>query len=150
MSEPMIVRSSIHIQAPASKVWEALTSAELTKKYMFGCAAISDWQVGSPLLWKGVFNGAEIVAVKGNVVDFQPFHRLAFTTFDPNSAIEDIPENYVTATYTLTEADGGTLLEVSQGDFATVADGERRYNETDNNGQGWTPILVEIKKLVEA
>jgi uncharacterized protein YndB with AHSA1/START domain len=150
MSQPMIVRSSIHIQAPAAKVWKALTDAEITKQYMFGCAALSDWKVGSPLLWKGTFNGIEVVAVKGTVVDIQPNKVLSFTTFDPNSTLEDIPENYVTATYTLTETKGETLLEVSQGDFSTVADGERRYAETYNNGEGWTPILREIKKIVEA
>ena len=30
------------------------------------------------------------------------------------------------------------------------ADGEKRYKEAFNNGEGWNPILVEIKKLVEA
>jgi hypothetical protein len=75
---------------------------------------------------------------------------LAYTTFDPNSTLEDIPENYVTVTYTLTPKGNQTLLEVTQGDFAHVADGERRYTETYNNGEGWTPILVQIKKLVES
>jgi uncharacterized protein YndB with AHSA1/START domain len=150
MSQPLIVRSSITIQAPAAKVWDALTSAEQTKKYMFGCAALSDWTVGSPLVWKGNFNGVELIAVKGTVTDIRPGQFLAYTTIDPNSSIPDIPENYVTVTYTLTERDGQTLLEVTQGDFAGVADGEKRYTETYNNGEGWNPILVEIKKLAEA
>lgn len=150
MSQPLIVRSSINIQAPAAKVWDALTNPEQTKKYMFGCAALSDWTVGSPLIWKGNFNGVELIAVKGSVTGIRPGQFLAYTTIDPNSSIADIPENYVTVTYTLTEKDGHTLLEVTQGDFATVADGEKRYTETYNNGEGWNPILVEIKKLVEA
>lgn len=150
MSQPLIVRSSINIQAPAAKVWDALTNPEQTKKYMFGCAALSDWTVGSPMIWKGNFNGVELIAVKGSVTGIRPGQFLAYTTIDPNSSIADIPENYVTVTYTLTEKDGHTLLEVTQGDFATVADGEKRYTETYNNGEGWNPILVEIKKLVEA
>lgn len=89
------------------------------------------------------------MAVKGTIVDIQPGKLLAYTTFDPNSTLEDIPQNYVTVTYTLTPKGSQTLLEVTQGDFAHVADGERRYKETYNDGQGWTPILVEIKKLVE-
>jgi hypothetical protein len=31
-----------------------------------------------------------------------------------------------------------------------VEDGERRYKEAYNDGIGWDPILVEIKKLVES
>lgn len=149
MSHPLIVRSSITMNAPAAKVWDALTSPEQTAKYMFGCAALSDWTVGSPLIWKGNFNGVELVAVKGIVTGIRPGQYLAYTTIDPNSSMADIPENYVTVTYTLTETGGQTLLEITQGDFADVADGEKRYTETYNNGEGWNPILVEIKKLVE-
>jgi len=36
-----------------------------------------------------------------------------------------------------------------QGDNNMVADGEKRYEETYDNGEGWNPILVEIKKIVE-
>lgn len=150
MSQPLIVRSSIKIHAPAAKVWDLLTNPEQTKKYMFGCGALSDWAVGSPLIWKGNFNGVELVAVKGTVTGIRPGEFLAYTTFDPNSTIPDVPENYVTVTYTLTETSGETLLEVTQGDFAGVADGQRRYEETYNNGEGWNPILVQIKALAEA
>lgn len=150
MSQPLIVRSSIKIHAPTAKVWDLLTNPEQTKKYMFGCAALSDWTVGSPLIWKGNFNGVELVAVKGAVTGIRPGEFLAYTTIDPNSTIPDVPENYVTVTYTLTETSGETLLEVTQGDFTGVADGQRRYEETYNNGEGWNPILFQIKELAEA
>lgn len=150
MSNPLIVKSSIVINAPASKVWDALVNPELTKKYMFGCETVSDWKPGSPLLWKGVFNGAELVAVKGHIVSIVPEKFLAYTVFDPNSTIEDVPENYTTVTYELSSESGYTVLDVTQGDFSTVANGQKRYEETYNNGEGWKPILVEIKKLVEA
>src|ERR1700753_986040 len=145
MSQPLIVVNSIAINAPAAKVWNALTNPEETKKYMFGCEALSDWKEGSPLIWKGNFNGVELVAVKGTVTGIRPGQFLAYTTIDPNSTIADVPENYVTVTYTLTETNGETLLEVTQGDFAGVANGQQRYEETYNNGEGWNPILVQIK-----
>jgi uncharacterized protein YndB with AHSA1/START domain len=150
MSNPLIVNSSITIDAPISTVWDALTNPEQTKKYMFGCEALSDWKVGSPLIWKGNFDGVELIAVKGHIVDIRPETFLVYTVFDPNSSIPDIPENYITVTYTLSQIDGLTRFDVSQGDYATVADGEKRYTETYNNGEGWNPILVEIKKLAES
>src|SRR6266705_3563860 len=96
------------------------------------------------------YEGKEMVAVKGNIVKIEPEKFLAYTTIDPNFAIEDIPENYLTVTYSLSEENGQTILTVTQGDYTTVADGERRYKEAYNNGEGWNPILVEIKKIVEA
>lgn len=146
----LLVKNSITINAPASKVWDALINPEQTKKYMFGCETVSDWKAGSPLLWKMNNDGKELVAVKGVVVDIQPEIFLAYTVIDPNNpAIEDIPENYLTVTYALTNENDQTVLTVTQGDYATVADGERRYKEAWNNGEGWNPILVKIKELVE-
>src|SRR6202020_2170684 len=101
MPQPLVIQNAISINAPAAKVWDALTNPEQTKKYMFGCAALSDWTVGSPLIWKGNFNGVELIAVKGTVTGIRPGQFLAYTTIDPNSSIADIPENYVTVSYTL-------------------------------------------------
>jgi uncharacterized protein YndB with AHSA1/START domain len=149
LTKPLIIENTIVINAPASVVWNALVNPEQTKKYMFGCEALSDWNVGSPLLWKGEYEGKEMIFVKGHIVDIQPEKFLAYTAIDPNSTIVDTPENYLTVTYTLSSVKGQTTLTVTQGDYSTVAEGERRYQETYNNGEGWNPILREIKKLVE-
>jgi uncharacterized protein YndB with AHSA1/START domain len=149
--DKLIVKNSITIHAPASKVWDALVNPEQTKKYMFGCETVSDWQPGSPLLWKLNHEGKELIAVKGSIVSIKPQQLLAYTAIDPNNtSIPDVPENYLTVTYTLTPQNNDTLLTVTQGDYKTVAEGERRYQEAYNNGEGWNPILVEIKKLIEA
>lgn len=116
---------------------------------MFGCETVSDWKKGSELLWRGEYEGKEMVFVKGHITDIQPNTFLAYTTIDPNSTIDDVSENYLTVTYSLEEANGKTTLTVTQGDYNKVAEGERRYKEAFNNGEGWNPILVEIKRLVE-
>ncbi|MBC7384232.1 MAG: SRPBCC domain-containing protein [Bacteroidia bacterium] len=149
MEKELIISNSISINAPVSVVWDALTNPEKTKKYMFGCETVSDWQQGSSLLWKGTHEGQEMVFVKGSIASIEPARFLAYTTIDPNSALEDLPENYLTVTYTLASQDGQTLLTVTQGDYLKVGDGERRYKEAFNGGEGWNPILIEIKKLVE-
>ena len=149
MTTPLIVTNEIDIDAPAKKVWAALTEPGWTKQYMFGCVPVTDWKPGSPLLWKGVFNGAEIVAVKGQVVSIDPEKSLIYTVIDPNNpAIPDLPQNYLTVTIRLAEQDGKTHLFVSQGDYNGVADGENRYKHTVDGG-GWSPILDQIKQLVE-
>ncbi len=150
MEKQLIVKNRISISAPASKVWDALTNPAQTKKYMFGCETVSAWKIGSSLLWKLDYEGKEMVAVKGKIVGLEHEKFLAYTTIDPNSTIEDIPENYLTVTYDLSVENGRTILTVTQGDYAKVAEGERRYKEIFNDGEGWNPILIEIKKLVES
>src|SRR5579863_8328398 len=141
MSQPLTISNSIDIHAPASKVWNALTNPQETKKYMFGCEALSDWKEGSPLLWKGNFNGVEVVAVKGTIKKIQPGKFLAYTVIDPNNpAIPDLPENYLTVTLDLTEENGQTLLTATPGDSTPVADGDTRYKPSVDAG-GWAPIL---------
>jgi uncharacterized protein YndB with AHSA1/START domain len=150
MSQPLIVENTITLRAPASRVWNALTNPAETKKYMFGCEALSDWKEGSPLIWKGTFNGVELVAVKGTIKKIRPGQYLEYTVIDPNNpAIPDLPENYLTITIDLAQQNDHTLLTVTQGDYSTVADGDNRYKHTVDGG-GWTPILDAIKALVEA
>ena len=146
----LIVKNIIKINAPVSKVWNALVNPEETKKYMFGCETVSDWKIGSPLLWKMIYEGKELIPVKGIIVDIKPNTLLKYTVIDPNAAYPDIPENHLNVTYEITEQDGQTPLTVSQDGFEGAADGEKRYQDVYNNGEGWNPILVEIKKVVEA
>lgn len=150
MAQPLIIQNEIRIDARAAKVWDALVNPTLTKQYMFGCEAISDWQVGSELLWQGEHEGKDMVWVKGHVLEIEPGKLLRYTTIDPHSNIDDVSENYLQVTYQLIPDGDSTLLKVTQGDYATVADGERRYQDSYNNGEGWNPILIEIRKLVEA
>ncbi len=42
MADQLVFRSSIRINAPASKVWAILINPKMTKKFMFGAEAISD------------------------------------------------------------------------------------------------------------
>jgi len=146
----LIITNTITINSSASKVWDVLTDPQETKKYMFGCETVSDWKVGSPLIWKMMHEGKEFIPVKGTILGIKPNHYLAYTVIDPhNPNIPDIPENYLTVTYELTPENGHTKLTVTQGDYSKVAEGEKRYKDSYNNGEGWNPILVQIKKVAE-
>jgi len=143
------IKNTITIHAPLEKIWDALVNPEQTKQYMFGCETVSDWKVGSTLNWQASYEGKNTVFVTGKIVSIEPNKKLVYTTFDPNSTMEDIPENHLTVTYDLAIENQQTIFTVTQGNYATVAEGERRYKEAYNNGKGWNPILVEVKKLVE-
>ena len=147
--EPLLIKNSILINTLPQKVWDALINPNKTKIYMYGCETVSDWKVGSQLLWKGNYEGTEMVFVKGNIIEIEDFKKLVYTVFDPNSTMEDISQNYLTVTYELSAENEKTLLSVTQGDYNIVAEGDKRYKDSNNNGEGWNPILIQIKKLVE-
>jgi uncharacterized protein YndB with AHSA1/START domain len=142
----LLIRKSIEVQAPIETLWKVLTDSGFIKQYMFGCIAETDWKPGSPLLWKGAADGK--LYVKGSVVSIDPPHRLEYTVFDPNSQEADVPSNYLTMTYTLKERnDQASALEITQGDFTKVENGQKRYEDSTSGGDS---ILTEIKKLAEA
>jgi uncharacterized protein YndB with AHSA1/START domain len=145
MSE-LVIRKTVAIDAPVSTVWKVLTDNDLIQQYMFGCYAETDWLPGSPLLWKGTADGK--LYVKGHVVAIEAPHRLEYTVIDPNSNIEDIPANYLKMTYDLKEdGEGSMVLEIAQGDFAAVANGQKRYEDVM---AGDDHLMQAIKKLAEA
>ncbi len=145
----LTIKNTIHIKATAADVWDALVNPNKTKIYMFGCETVSSWKVGEELVWRADYEGQEMIFVKGYIIKIEPQELLVYSTFDPNSTIEDIPANYLNVTYLLEESNGETQLTVEQGDYLTVAEGERRYQESYNKGDGWIPILIQIKALVE-
>ncbi len=145
----LTVENSIHIAAPVAQVWDVLVNSEHTKKYMFGCSVDSNWQVGSLLLWRMTHEGREIIPVKGTILEIIPSQRLKYTVIDPSASYPDIPENYLNVTYTLEEADEGMKLTITQDGFEGAAEGEKRYKDVSNNGEGWNPILVQMKEIAE-
>ena len=62
-----VATAQCEIDAPPEKVWRALTDPGLIKKYMFGSEVNTDWQPGSPITWKGEFEGRPYVD-KGEIV----------------------------------------------------------------------------------
>lgn len=149
MGAPLYVENSISIDAPIENVWDALINPAYTKQYMFGCETVSDWNEGDALIWKMEYEGKEFIPVKGFIIKIESPVHLTYSVFDPNSTMEDIPENYLHVSYDLSNNGNETILKVKQGDYSTVARGEERYKETYNNGIGWSPILEHIKKLLE-
>lgn len=144
--EPLEIKNDIWIDAPIEQVWDALINPEKTKQYMFTCEVLSDWEIGSEVLWKGSADG--IVYVKGTLVEFEEPHVFSFTTIDPNGDYPDIPENYLTVKYALVDEGERVHLIVTQGDYNQAADGQARYEDTIKGG-GWEPVLQAIKDLVE-
>lgn len=143
----MIIENEIEINASRDQLWDILVNPEKTILYMFGCEVVSDWSPGGSIIWRGSTDG--VIYVKGHLVDIDPGNRLVYTVIDPNGVYEDIPENYLTVTYEIFENGEQIRLKVTQGDYSKVADGEKRYQDSLQQG-GWQGVLEKIKEIAES
>jgi len=134
-------RATISIDATAAKVWEALTTPSIIKKYFFGTDAISDWQPGSPLIFKGEWEGKKYED-KGTILNVIPNALFKYTYWSSMSGIEDKPENYVIITYELSENNGKTLLTITQ---ENIPDEKMK----EHSEQNWKKVLTDLKNLLE-
>lgn len=136
--------TDIYFQVGPARVWDALTNPEKTRQYMYGAVIHTDWEIGNPITWEVELGPQRIIAVQGNLIEIKVFKLLVFTVFVPNSGVRDIPENYITSSYSLHREGDRTRLHVRQGDYAKVENGEARYLDTYNIWQAVTPKLIEI------
>jgi uncharacterized protein YndB with AHSA1/START domain len=130
------------VNAPASKVWEALTKPELIKRYMFGTDVISDWKVGSPITYRGEWEGKPFED-KGKVLEVEREKSLITTHWSPLSGVPDSPENYHTVAYQLAEKNGKTKITITQ-------DKNASEEEKEHSEKNWSMMLDGLKKLLEA
>lgn len=122
-----------------------MTTPDMTVKYMFGCRVMSTWEPGATVDWIGTHEGREVTYVTGKCVTYRPNEELVYTVIDPAAAYPLTPENHLVVTVKMTETGNKTHVQVTQGDYTTVADGEKRYG----HGNGWEGVLTAIKELVE-
>jgi uncharacterized protein YndB with AHSA1/START domain len=142
MDKSLIATQTVVINAPISKVWEGLTNPQLIKQYLFGTEVSSDWQVGSTITYRGVWEGKDYED-KGTILEVKPQERLVSTYWSSIGGKEDKPENYKTVSYDLESTSGGeTVVSVSQDNNATME--EKAHSE-----QNWKLVLEGLKNLLE-
>jgi uncharacterized protein YndB with AHSA1/START domain len=133
--------SSITIDAPAAKVWEAITTPALIKQWFFGVDTDTDWKEGSPIVHRGEWQG-KAYEDKGTILTVEPGKRLVHSHWSPMSGLPDSLENYERITYTLIERGGKTELTLSETNLPSE-------DAKTLSLQIWKQVLDSLKKLVE-
>lgn len=133
---------NIEINAPVAKAWDGITDPDIIRQYMHGTNVVTDWRVGSPIIWKGEWDGKSYED-KGTILAVEPQKLLKTTHWSPMSGSEDKPENYHTVLYELADNHGNTVLTLTQGNNPSQ---EAADNMAKN---GWTPMLQILKTVLE-
>lgn len=136
-----VARAKVTINASADRVWEALVTPSMIKQYMFDTNVTSDFKEGSPIAWKGEWQGKPYED-KGVIKKSEPQRKLQYTHFSPLAGLPDKPENYHTITIELSPNGSQTGISLSQDNNAT--DEERQHSE-----QNWNMMLEGLKKFLE-
>lgn len=141
MTRGYVATASTVIHAPVAKVWQALTDREMIRQYLFGTEVTSDWQAGSPITYRGVWEG-KAYEDKGTILQIEPEKLLVSTFWSALSGKPDAPENYNLVRYELAPDDGGTRVTITQ-------DNNASQQEADHSQQNWGMVLDGLKKLLE-
>lgn len=141
MDKDLVAKVSATVEAPVAKVWDALVTPEMIRRYMFGTTVMSGWREGSPIVWKGEWKGKPYED-KGVIRHLEPCRMLQYTHYSPLSGLPDVPENYHTITVSLSEQDGRTLVSLAQ-------DKNQTEEAREHSEKNWKAMLDGLKKVLE-
>jgi len=142
MTNKLVIKKSVEINADKTKVWDALVNPEKIKLYLFGTETITDWKVGSPIVFQGVWEGV-IYKDKGTILRFIPGQKLKYDYWSSFSKLEDVPENYQQITFDIINQGGKTILTLTQ---ENIPNQEAKEHSESN----WGMVLNQLKQIVES
>lgn len=140
--EKSTLQLSLVMNAPVQRIWEALTQPEQIRRYFFGTEVKSEWTMGSPITFSGVFEG-QSYQDKGVILDIKPAERLRYSYWSSFSGLPDVAEHSQIVTYELQPQGDQTVVSVKQENIDTPE--KKAHSE-----QGWRLVLEGLKQWVEA
>lgn len=142
MKHDLVVSGSIDVNAGAAKVWNAITNPEIIKEYLFGTETITDWKVGSPIVFQGEYNGIKY-RDHGVILEYV-FHKLiSYSYWSGFSGLEDKAENYGIVVYSL-KPKGDNITE-----FTWIQKGYATQEGYQHSKDGMQAFLEQIKEIME-
>jgi uncharacterized protein YndB with AHSA1/START domain len=143
MTQTYEASTGVEIDASPDEVWRALTDPALIARYMHGTTVETEWVEGSPIVWRGEWQGQHYED-KGEVLVFDAPFRLAVTHWSPLTGEPDEPANYHHVRYDLEQLGAGrTRLTLTHGNSPTQEAADAMVEN------GWRPALEAIKQVVE-
>lgn len=130
----------IYIASTPEKVWQALTSAEFSRKYFSGFAIEADLRVGGPFIARAP-DGS--VHISGEVIECVPPRKLTIAwNVNWPALVEKLGPTLVT--YEIEQSGKAVKLTMLQSHDRAIDD-----DILSGGRQGWPAILSSLKSLLE-
>jgi uncharacterized protein YndB with AHSA1/START domain len=142
MRNDLLVSESIIINTTPSKVWHGLITPEIIKEYLFGTETVTDWKVGSEIIFQGEYEGHKY-RDHGVILENILNKTISYSYWSGFSGLEDKPENYSTVIYNLEDVGKNkTKFTWTQKGYAN----ENSYNHSKN---GMKEFIQKVKEVIE-
>jgi uncharacterized protein YndB with AHSA1/START domain len=126
MNHNLSVSETIIVHVPVTKMWEVLTNPDLIKQYLFGTDTVTDWKVGSPIIFQGEYQGHKYKDM-GTILEIKPLEKIAYSYWSGFSGLENKPENYSKVIYTLKPA--GSYTEFTWTQIGYVDEARQKHSK---------------------
>ncbi|MFF1571226.1 SRPBCC domain-containing protein [Leifsonia sp. NPDC058292] len=136
-----VARAEADIAAPRERVWRVLASNGSHPEILFGAEIVSDWRIGSRIVWRGEYEGKKFED-HGVVIELVEPSRMVLTHFSPMTGLPDVPENYHTLRFELDETPTGTHVTLDQ-------DNNRSVEAAEHSRQLWVAMLDGVRQVAE-
>jgi len=145
-----------YIRTSPEKLWEALTSGDLSEKYWFGYRIETDWKVGSefrlhaPKKADAPKEGSCNKDWVGKVLEYDPYQRLTYTSFlcSDHNVGGNKRQSPTTITYELKAMGPMVRLRLIHENLIP-ADIENDPNVWKGVNNGWPAVMNSLKSLIE-
>lgn len=142
MNQDLHVSKTILVNISDTKVWKALTSPEIIKDYLYGTETITDWKVGSPIVFQGEYEGHKY-RDHGVILKNEPLKCISYSYWSGFSGLEDKPENYSSVTYVLEKKSDNTT------EFTWIQKGYASEENQKHSENGMHDFLMKFKEVAE-
>lgn len=132
-------RAERRIAAPIRAVWGALTSDAGHSAVMFGAEVVTEWRQGSPIEWRGTWEG-EPFTDRGVILAFEPPTSLVVTHYSPLSGEDEAAATH-RVSWMLEEEGAETTVVLTQ-------DGNRTEEAAEHAARNWAMSLEQLDRVV--
>jgi len=148
-----------YIRTTPEELWKALTDPAFTHRY-WGAGLVSDWKVGSPVLWQDE-PGGEPRDMDQVVLESEPNRRLSYTwhNYQPGHAeffgwtdeyfAELVKEKRSKVTFEIEPVRSMVRLTVIHDGFDRDSEMLKAVSGRKPESGGWPEILAGLKSLLE-
>jgi uncharacterized protein YndB with AHSA1/START domain len=143
------IERQIHIKAPRSKVWRAISNAESFGDWFKVSLKGKRFVAGEAIEGKMTYPGYEHITWRVVVERIEPEHHFSFRwhpyAIDTKTDYSHEPTTLVV--FELEETNDGTLLRLTESGFDNIP-ASRRAEAFRMNSNGWDAQMVNIEKYV--